>query len=485
MMIEEHQSLAQSGAQLVELRLDWLKRMPDLGRLLAERPTPVVVTCRRPMDMGKWRGSEEERLMLLRQAIVAGVEYVDLEVDIARKVPRYGPTRRIVSYHNFKATPDDLEELYGTMRELDADVLKLATMANTPEDNVRMLELVAAAPKPTVGFCMGELGLPSRILCGKFGAPWTYATFSSERIMAPGQLSFEEMRDLYHYDEIDAQTRVFGVLGDPVGHSYSPLLHNAAFRHEGLNCVYVPFRVPHDLLLPTLKAFESLDVQGYSVTIPHKEQSVQYVRYPDATVKDAGAANTLYRDDRGKWFATNTDLEAAMRCLRMGLEMKEPDDPHLSGKKVLLLGAGGAARAIGLGVSRAGAALVVCNRSKKRGKELAEQLNCQFINWENRGSVLADVLINCTPVGMFPNVEETPFPQHWLRDGMLVFDTVYNPENTLLLKQAREHLCFTVSGLEMFVLQAAAQFECFVKKPAPLDFLRETLRQGISPVRLN
>jgi 3-dehydroquinate dehydratase/shikimate dehydrogenase len=249
--------------------------------------------------------------------------------------------------------------------------------------------------------------------------------------------------------------------------------------------VYVPFRVPHDLLLPTLKAFESLDVQGYSVTIPHKEQSVQYVRYPDATVKDAGAANTLYRDDRGKWFATNTDLEAAMRCLRMGLEMKEPDDPHLSGKKVLLLGAGGAARAIGLGVSRAGAALVVCNRSKKRGKELAEQLNCQFINWENRGSVLADVLINCTPVGMFPNVEETPFPQHWLRDGMLVFDTVYNPENTLLLKQAREHLCFTVSGLEMFVLQAAAQFECFVKKPAPLDFLRETLRQGISPVRLN
>ncbi len=371
------------------------------------------------------------------------------------------------------------------MQRLDGDYFKLATMANTPEDNVRMLRLVSEAEVPTIGFCMGELGIPSRILCGKYGSPWTYATFSSDRVLAPGQLSFEEMRDIYHYDEIDAETRVFGVLGDPVGHSYSPLLHNAAFRHEGLNCVYLPLRVPRDVLLPTLREFEALEIEGYSVTIPHKEHVLEYVRYPHETVTDSGAANTLYRNEQGKWFATNTDYPAALQTLRRGLELRNPDDADLDSKKVLLLGAGGVAKAIGLGVIRAGAGLTVANRTNKRGKELAEQLNCQHINWENRGSVLADILINCTPVGMYPNMDETPFPQHWLRDGMLVFDTIYNPENTLLLKQAREHECYTISGLEMFVLQAAEQFDCFVRQPAPIDVMRDTLRQGISPVRLN
>ncbi|MGE4001526.1 MAG: shikimate dehydrogenase [Planctomycetaceae bacterium] len=485
MVIAEHRALAGEGAELVELRLDWLKRTPELHRLLVDRPTPVIVTCRRAEETGKWRGDEEQRLTLLRQAIVLGADYVDLEIDIARDVRRYGDTRRIISYHNFKETPDGLEEIFADMQRLDGDYFKLATMANTPEDNVRMLRLVSEAEVPTIGFCMGELGVPSRILCGKYGSPWTYATFSSERVLAPGQLSFEEMREIYHYDEIDADTRVFGVLGDPVGHSYSPLLHNAAFRHEGLNCVYLPLRVPRDVLLSTLREFEDLEIEGYSVTIPHKEHVLEYARYLDAAVQDCGAANTLYRNHQGKWFATNTDYAAALKALRMGLALRHPDDAQLEGKKVLLLGAGGVAKAIGLGVVRAGAGLTVANRTNKRGKELAEQLNCQYINWENRGTVLADILINCTPVGMYPNMEDTPFPQHWLRDGMLVFDTIYNPENTLLLKQAREHECYTISGLEMFVLQAAEQFDCFVKRPAPVEFMRETLRCAISPVRLN
>src|SRR5690606_25117781 len=196
MMLAEHQALAEAGAELVELRLDWLRRMPELSRLLAEKPTKVVVTVRRPEDLGKWRGDEDQRMTLLRQAIVDGVEYVDLEMDTAKKIPRYGPTKRIISYHNFKQTPDDLEEIFEQMQKLDPDVIKLATMANSPADNVRMLRLVAEAPILTVGFCMGEMGLPSRILCGKYGSPWTYATFSSERIMAPGQLTSEEMKDV-------------------------------------------------------------------------------------------------------------------------------------------------------------------------------------------------------------------------------------------------------------------------------------------------
>jgi 3-dehydroquinate dehydratase/shikimate dehydrogenase len=330
---------------------------------------------------------------------------------------------------------------------------------------------------------MGDLGLTSRVLCGKYGAPFTYATFSRDREMAPGQIEFEEMRDLYRYDTIDAETRVFGVLGDPIGHSFSPRIHNASFQHEKLNCVYLPFRVPAECLAETLQAFAAIDIQGYSVTIPHKEAVVGYATYLDEAVKSIGAANTLYRDDRGRWYAANTDYEAALATLKSGLA--DRGDGRLAGLKALLLGAGGVARAIGLAVSRAGAGLTITNRNKNRGRALAEQLDCQFINWENRGSLFTDVLINCTPVGMYPEMDDTPYPEHWLREGMLVFDTIYNPENTLLIKQAKARGCVTVSGIEMFLRQAGAQFECFVQRPAPMDVMHSVLRRAMSPVRLD
>lgn len=481
-MVQEHHALAERGASLVELRIDYLSRKPDLQRLLPDRPTPCVITCRRQSDRGRWRGSEEQRQALLRAAIVAGVEYVDLEEDVAARIPRYGETKRIVSHHNFEETPDDLEDIYVRLRELDPDIIKIATMANSPSDVVRMLQLVADAQVPTIGFCMGELGIPSRVLCGKYGAPFTYASFSRERELAPGQVAFDEMKDVYRFDEIDADTQVYGVLGDPIGHSLSPLIHNAAFKHEGLNYVYLPFRVPADALTATLKDFDWLEVRGYSVTIPHKEQIVSIAEHCSGPAMEISAANTLYRDRREIWQATNTDYEAALAALRLGMESDATGDETLAGKKVLMLGAGGVARAIGLGAVRSGALLTIANRTHKRALELAGALGCQQIKWENRGTVFADVLINCTPLGMHPNVDETPYETHWLRENMLVFDTVYNPENTLLLKNARERNCRTVSGVEMFVRQAAAQFECFTRRAAPLEEMRNVLRFGISPL---
>lgn len=481
MMVEEHRALAARGAPLVELRLDWLRNLPDLARLLADRPTPVIITCRRPPDGGRWRGTEEQRRMLIRQAIVQGVEYVDLEEDLAASIKRFGTTKRIISHHDFVQTPDDLHAIHERLQKLDPDIIKIVTMARSPADNVALLKLVAESEIPTIGFCMGDLGLTSRVLCGKYGSPFTYATFSRDREMAPGQIEFEELRDLYRYDSIDAETRVFGVLGDPIGHSFSPRIHNAAFEHEKLNCVYLPFRTPAEQLAETLQAYAAIDVHGYSVTIPHKEGVVGYATYLDEAVKSIGAANTLYRDDRSRWYAANTDYEAALATLRTGLA--ERGQERLAGLKVLLLGAGGVARAIGLAVSRAGAGLTVTNRNKNRGRALAEQLDCQFINWENRGSVFTDVLVNCTPVGMFPEMDDTPYPEHWLREGMLVFDTIYNPENTLLIKQAKQRGCATVSGVEMFLRQAGAQFECFVQRPAPMDVMHAALRRAMSPLR--
>ena len=478
-VLSEHRAVVRQGAELVELRLDYLTDFPDLERLLDNRPTPVVVTCRRPEDGGRWQFSEDERLALLRSAIACGAEYVDLEKDIASQMPRSGKTRRIVSHHDFDATPDGLEGLHAEMCALDPDVVKLVTTADSPRDMVRVLKLADASDVPTVGFCMGEFGAPSRILCGKYGAPFTYAASSSGKELAPGQLSFESMRNVYRYDAIDAETRVFGVLGDPIAHSLSPLIHNACFRQENLNCVYLPLRVPADSLSETLDDFEWLGFQGYSVTIPHKQAVVAKATSCDQSVQEIGAANTLYRDKDGNWQATNTDYAAALETLQIGLQ-RLFGSPSLQDRDVLLLGAGGVARAIGLAVLREGAALTIANRTEERAVKLAEQLSCKHVSWENRGEARTDVLVNCTSVGMHPNVDETPFQEDWLQEGMLVFDTIYNPENTLLLKQARERGCQTADGMEMFVRQAARQFELFVNRPAPLDLMRETVRQRLS-----
>ncbi|MEZ6062017.1 MAG: shikimate dehydrogenase [Planctomycetaceae bacterium] len=481
-MREEHLHLAEKGAELVELRVDWMRKRPDVGRLLQDRPTPVIVTCRRQKDRGRWTGSEDQRLTLLREAIIGGAEYVDLEDDIAKSIPRYGSTKRIVSFHDFDETPYELFEIYERLKSCNPDIIKIVTMANSPEDNVRMLEMVSAADVPTVGFCMGEFGITSRILCGRFGSPFTYAGFSRDREMAPGQLTFAEVRNLYRYNKITKNTKLFGVVGDPIAHSMSPILHNAAFRKAGFDGVYLPLRIPADSFATTLREYAKLGFSGFSVTIPHKQAALDFADEADVQTDLIGASNTLFQTS-GEWHATNTDYDAIIESVVSGLKATGVMEPRLTEKKVLILGAGGVARAAAHAMQQSKATVTVTNRTRDRAKALAAELGCLTIGWENRASEKCDILINCTSVGMHPNVNESPFQEVWMNESTLVFDTVYNPENTLFLKSARARGCPTVSGVEMFVRQAARQFEIFTGAPASLDYLAETMRRAMSAAR--
>ncbi len=292
-VIAEHRHLVEQGAKLVELRVDYINGEVNIKRLVTDRPCPVIITCRRPAEGGKYAGTEEQRLMLLRTAIAEGVEYIDLEEDIAGKIPRFGRTKRIVSYHDFRKTPDNLNEIHRRLSALDPDIIKICTMANHPHDNLRMLQLSRQSKVPTIGVCMGDIGTPTRILCGRFGAPLTFATFHHERAMAPGQLSYQQMTEIYHYDQINAETEVYGVVADPVGHSLSPQVHNAAFAHLKLNKVYVPFRVPREDLAQFIEDAPAWGIKGLSVTIPHKEEVVKLLTEADGTVRGIGAANTV------------------------------------------------------------------------------------------------------------------------------------------------------------------------------------------------
>ncbi len=447
--------------------------------MLAERPCPVIITIRRTNDGGKYNGGEDARIMLLRTAIAEGVEYVDLEEDIATKIPRYGKTKRIISLHDFRKTPENLAELHARLTKLDADIVKMATLANHPHDNLRMLRLVRDSQQPTVGFCMGDIGTPSRLLAGRYGSPFTYATFHHERTLAPGQLSFQQMREIYDYDNITQETELYGVIGDPIGHSLSPLIHNAAFRHAKLPKVYIPFRIPREELASFIEDARELGIRGLSVTIPHKESALKCLNKIDGAVKGVAAANTILFEN-GELAGYNTDYRAAMDSLAEALDVDEATAAtrYLQGKAALVLGAGGAARAIAYGLLRRGAEVVLASRTSQRADALAKFLGCRAIDWTARYTFSPDILVNCTPLGMHPNVDETAYEKHHLKPSMVVFDTVYNPESTLLVKDARSRSCTVVTGVEMFIRQAALQFKLFTGEEAPAELMRDVLRRA-------
>lgn len=478
-MMAEHRHLVEEGAKLVELRLDYIRGPINIKRLLENCPCPVVVTCRRERDGGKFSGSEEERLTLLRTTIAEGVDYVDIEEDVANAIPRFGKTKRIVSYHDFRKTPEDLDGLHSRMSCLDADIIKICTMATRTHDNLRMLELVRNSSTPTVGLCMGEIGVPSRILAGKYGSPFTYATFHHERALAPGQMSFEQMTKVFRYDEINQDTEVYAVIADPIGHSLSPLIHNTAFAKLGMNRVYLPIRVPREDIAQFMEDAPKLDIKGLSVTIPHKETIMPTLTKVDAAVKGIGACNTVIFQD-GERIGYNTDFRAALASIENSIKAVDGPDASLKGRVAMVLGSGGVGRAIAFGLIQSGAHVIVTDGRPQAADRLAAQLGCQKIEWAKRHAVNPEILCNCTPIGMHPNVDESPYDKHHMRPHMTVFDAVYNPESTFFIKDARSRNCHVVTGVEMFVRQACYQFKLFTGQPGPAQVMQEVIRRSIS-----
>ena len=520
MMQLELEESVKRGAKFLELRLDFLAKAIDFARLAEFKRVPWLATVRRAADGGRYGRPESERLTILRQCIAGGhFEWVDLESDIAASIRRFGSVRRLISHHDFKQTPDDLGDIYKRMLDLDGDCYKLAVTANTPRDCARVLELLAGAPKPTIAFCMGDIGFPTRLLSLKYGSPWTYAAFNRERGLAPGLPTFDELRTTYPAHRIGPNTKVFGLLGDPVAHSFSPLVHNRAFGEMNEDAVYLPFRAPPGQLAETLAAYQTVPVEGYSVTIPHKEEAANLAAEREPFVETSGAANTLVRRPDGRFRAHNTDGRAALEAyedrespahrpdsdeepagqspagadLFAGTSLSSaaspeprglPAPPAKSDKHfVLILGAGGAARAVALAFIQNGAAVTVTSRDPARGQKLAADLGCKSCDWAARhNQISTDILVNCTPVGMHPKTGESPIHASFLKQGLTVFETIYHPEQTMLVREAKERGCTVVSGVEMFVRQAARQLELFTGEQPTLEPMRRLVRKALSPL---
>lgn len=483
MLMAEMDAAAKAGAKLLELRFDYLSSEPRLKQILGQRTCPVIATVRRRSDGGQWRGSEDKRLMLLRTAIVEGVDYVDLELDIASKVPRYGQTKRIVSFHDMNGMPADLKALYRQILECDPDIVKIAARGHSILDVFRMLQLLREAEKPTIAICMGEIGIPSRILGACFGSPFTFAAFNPGRIVAPGLLTYDVLKHVYHYEEINEQTEIYGVIGDPIRQSLSPVVHNAAFRAAGLNKVYVPFQVPPESLNEFMEQVKAFGIRGLSVTIPHKREIRSFGKDGDPLTTRAAAANTIVKTG-DEYVCYNTDGPAAIEAVEKALSPDAEGRRSLKDRTVLLLGAGGVAATLAHAFGQKGSIVTIASRRPEQAKELAEAAGCTTVEWSERHTRTFDVVVNCTPLGMYPDrMEQTPFHGGSFKEGMVVFDTVYNPEKTMFLKEAAERNCKTVSGMEMFVGQAEAQFKLFTGQEPPEGLMLSLVREELSPAK--
>ena len=474
--LREDLARAARVADLVEFRLDYLRDARP-RELLALSPLPAVFTCRRRAEGGRWEGSESARLALLREAAEAGAPYVDVEVDAAAGFPRRPGTRLIVSYHNFEETPEDLETVYAGVLERRPDVAKVVTTARDISDNLRLFRLLKGASVPTIAFAMGERGLVSRVLTRKFGGYLTFGALRPGAESAPGQLTAEELRSLYHYKQITAETAVYGVIGNPIAHSLSPHIHNAAFRQAGLDAVYLPFLV--DDVVQFVRAFREVPVSGYSVTIPHKVGVMEALDEVAPAAREIGAVNTVVRR-AGRLLGSNTDCPAAVEALLGALGGGEATGSPLAGRRVVLLGAGGAARAVAYGLSREGVLLTILNRTPARAEALARELGARCGGLDRLAEVPCDILVHTTSVGMHPRVGESIVPAEALRPGMVVFDAVYNPVRTRLLAEAERAGCVTVSGVDWFVEQAALQFGTWTERPAPRDLMRRIVLDALA-----
>jgi len=474
---------ARKGADTVECRLDLLDQIPcadEVQSLLASAPVDTIVTARPERQGGRFGGDESTRLELLRHA-ARFATFVDIEDDVP--VAQWPKGRIIVSRHDFSGNMPQLQQIVRNLEDSSAEVVKVAFTAQGPRDALRALDVLRDARKPTIALAMGEEGVASRIVCAKFGAFGTFASLDSESPTAPGQVTIDQMTGLYRWNDINADTRLFGVIACPVAHSMSPAIHNAAFGATGYNGVYVPLLVKAGAanftdLMDELLSRPWLDWLGLSVTIPHKENAIAYVgigNCDELSVK-IGAINTVVIQASNALRGMNTDYGAAVDslCHAMGIERA-----GLGGMKVSVLGAGGVARAVVAALSYYGAIVTVHNRTHERARALADEFGCDWKPLDQAHATAAEVIINCTSTGMHPNVDSSPIAS--LPGGVrVVFDTIYNPLKTRLLVQSSHQGARTVSGLEMFVNQAAEQFEAWTQIPAPRSVMRDVIVERLS-----
>jgi 3-dehydroquinate dehydratase/shikimate dehydrogenase len=456
-------------SRTAELRMDWMRSNAELDRLIMRlrvdrKKACVIATMRRRAAGGKYFGDVHDQMLWLRLAAECGCAWCDVEVESAERLDQYGldelrqvGAQVMISFHDFRGTPRDLKAVMRRLVRCGGDAIKIAAHARTIGDSVRVLATVQRK-RNVVAVPMGEVGLPARILALRAGSALAYA--AADRATAPGQLSADEMRGMYRAEKLDRRTSAYGVIGNPIAHSLSPLMHNAAFAARRVNAVLLPFLVTD--LKDFLASCPKLGVKGFAITLPHKRAIISHLDGCDPLAAKIGAVNTVVVRGGAKLYGYNTDYVGVLRALSSRMELK--------GSRVLLLGAGGAARAAAFALVEAGAMVSICARRDTQSAALARDAGCQSITRRKLRGEFFDAIVNSTPLGLRES-DAAPLRAEEL-NCRVVMDMIYRPMRTKLLKLAERRGIETVSGAEMFIAQGIAQWEIWMGQRAPAEIMR-------------
>jgi len=478
----EKASAVVKESPFLEFRLDYLEKpllaLPKLKSFFEENTAATgIATCRRVANGGKFSGSLTSEMEILSKAAASGFHLVDLELESAESVKK-GELQKlrdtgvalIISHHDFHATKD-LEGIYKRIEPFHPDFIKIVPTAKNLTDNVTLMRFIERMNEHSniIGICMGDAGIISRVLGLRAGSAFTFAAATPGEETGPGQIAARTLIETYRIDQVDAATKVYGVAGNPIRSSLSPIMMNTAFRRETVNAVYLALQTAK--VSDLLKLVHEIPIQGLSVTMPHKQEIMEHLEKTDPLSAKIGACNTVLRAQDGKLYGFNTDVAGIIGPLERRMSLR--------GAKALVLGAGGAARAAVFGLRDKGAEVFILNRTAETAQKLARQAGAKTIKKEAVAKTPFDVIINATSVGMAGQKAAQILEAKDL-NTKLVFDLVYNPLETPLLRMARQQNIPIITGVEMFVQQGARQFEIWTGKPAPEE---EMLRVVIHALR--
>jgi 3-dehydroquinate dehydratase/shikimate dehydrogenase len=453
----------------LEFRLDYLEKpllaLPKLKQFLAENnAVTAIATCRRTANGGKFSGNVAAEIEVLSKAATAGFHIVDVELESATAMKK-GELQKlretgvalIISHHDFDATKD-LDGIYKRIVPFAPDFIKIVPTAKTLYDNVTLMRFIERMEDHTniIGVCMGDAGIISRVLSLRAGSAFTFAAATMGEETGPGQIAARTLIETYRIDQVDAATKVYGVAGNPIRSSLSPIMMNTAFRRETVNAVYLALQAHK--LNDLLKLVHEIPIQGLSVTMPLKQEIMAHLEKTDPLSAKIGACNTVLRAQDGKLYGFNTDVAGITGPLEKRMSLRDA--------KVLVLGAGGAARAAVFGLRDKGAEVFILNRTAETAQKLARQAGAKTMKKDALAKTTFDAIVNATPIGM-AGIKAPQILEAKDLNTKLVFDLVYNPLETPLLRLARQKGIPIITGIEMFVQQGARQFEIFTGKPAP------------------
>jgi 3-dehydroquinate dehydratase / shikimate dehydrogenase len=446
---------------LLEVRLDRFGKAPEVGEMLAVKPKPVILSCRRPRDGGQWDGSEEERLAILRQCIICKADYVEIELDVADQIRPFPPAKRVISYTNLHETPANIADIYAQAQSKKPDVIKLTTLARTPEEAWPLVQILARAPLPTVVVGLGKSGVMLSVLGAKIGAPWTYAALERGMEAYPDQPTVADLVNVYHYRSIHRSTRLIGVTGFSERERATVAALNAALAYLQLPARCLPLGVGNVRLFG--KVIEAVKLAAAVIDAEHGQAILPIVATREPSAARTGAADLLlYREN--KWHAADTRMPATVNALEAAMRQRSGAEHPLAGRMVLLAGINALTRMMGRELAKHGSVLIVAGRDRDAAHQLAQQLKCRFVPFEALYTTIHDVLIVCDDSTIHPG---------YLNAGMTVLDLTSPLASSPLLREAQARGCAVVTPYQLWLEQAALQAHLLTSKDVPRHVLAE------------